>query len=181
MELKVRETLFDTIIGIDPGMNGAIAFWKPGQLTKTYKMPSEPTDMVLILKVIKERADNPLCFIEYQGLQGRDIGGRQFGIVKMLKNFERLKTTMSLSGIQFIEVHSRTWQGKLNLRIKEAEDKRDRKNRYKKMAKNLFPECKVTLTNCDALLLVQFGRWVFAYDKKYLESKIPIEHLKLEL
>lgn len=166
-----------TIIGIDPGAQGGIALYNYKAGITAVKMPKSIDDLNDYLKYIKDTYEKPLCFLErvskYRG--DADAGGKQFGIDKMLANYERLKTVLTLCKIPFIEVAPISWQAGLKLR-KKGESKTDRKNRYKAAAAKYYPEIKrVTLWSSDALCLVQFGRLKFNTDLNWITDKLTIE------
>ena len=51
-----------------------------------------------------------------------------------------------------------------------------RKNRYKKVAQNLYPEVNVTLWNSDAILLMHFGRVVLLNDLKWVKENLNVKN-----
>lgn len=164
----------ETIIGIDPGAGGGIAVYNKKAGITTVKMPKNPTDLSEYLTYVKETYDNPICFLEkvskYRG--DADTGGKQFGIDKMLANYEQLKTVLTLCKIPFVQVAPISWQAGLKLR-KKGEQKKDRKNRYKAAAAHYYPSIKATLWNSDAVCLVQFGRLKFESDINWIIEKLP--------
>jgi len=85
-----------------------------------------------------------------------DKKGKQFRIAHMVSGYKMLKQVIEMSGLELIEVHPATWQSKLKLRIK-GENKTDRKKRYKDTAQRLYPDIKVTMNNCDALLILKYA------------------------
>lgn len=164
-----------TIIGIDPGAGGGIALYSHKSGISVVKMPKDINALNDYLRHIKETYEAPLCFLEkvskYRG--EADAGGKQFGIDKMLANFEQLKTVLTLSGIPYVQVAPISWQAGLKLR-KKGEEKKDRKNRYKAAAAKYYPEIKrVTLWNADAICLVHFARLKFNTDIDWIIDKLP--------
>lgn len=168
----------DALIGIDPGeSNGAIAYYKPGQKVKVYRMPTKPEDMNTLIKGIKEVTRNPLCLIEMQALRIADVGGKQFGIAKLLRNFERLQATLAINEMNFITVYPKSWQS--NLHLPPEPDKDIRKRTYRDVAQKKFPELRVTLWNCDALLLVDFGRFKAKFDPDWIKKRLKDKSVTL--
>jgi hypothetical protein len=170
----------DMIIGIDPGKQGGIATWKPNRGMKVFKMPETVQDMMVLFNLLKEQSEKPLCFIEKVTMRSDDTGGKQYHIKSLLANFEQLKACLTIASIPYVMVHPMTWQTYLHLRQK-GEEKPDRKKRYKIVAGNYYPEIKATLLNCDAMLLVEFGRRKKQFDEQWIIEQLPKQTLKLIL
>ena len=102
-------------------------------------------------------------------------GGKAFGMMKLIKNFDRLKDAMKINDIGYIEVHPTTWQNYLGLKLPKGqeEEKKDRKNRYKAVAQEQYPNVKVNLKNCDALLMITFGIRKLQNDIEYILNNLP--------
>lgn len=169
---------FDTIIGIDPGASGGIAVYRLNTPLKAVKMPKDINDFKEFLEYWQS-IGKPIVFIEKLSIRPDDIMmngekanmGKMFRIQKMTGNYEALKTTMQIIGMPYVMVHPMKWQNGLKLRIK-GEEKADRKKRYKDVAQNIYPEVKATMWNCDALLIMHFGRMVIKSNPKYLTDNL---------
>ena len=175
MELKIN-----CIIAIDPGANGGIVIYRPGETPKAAKMPKNIAEIKESIEYWKS-ISTPLVFIEKLSVRPDDIAvsengeanmGKLFRIQKMIANFEQLKTTIALSGVPYVLVHPMKWQNTLKLR-KPKEEKAVRKNRFKEIAQNLYPQVKVTLANADALLIMHFGRYMLQNDLKWVMEQLP--------
>lgn len=167
----------DMIIGIDPGANGGIAYWKNGTV-KVVKMPRELEDLSKFLDYILSISERPLVFMEKVQIRMDDSSeenrGKQFRIQKMMEGYERLKITMSMKEIPFILVHPMSWQSYLKLRdAMNKESKTERKTRYVGVAGRLYPMVKTTKWSADALLLVEFGRRKLANDQNWIMAQLP--------
>lgn len=149
---------FDKILSIDPGSSGGIAIYHKG----TVLVQKMPADVKELHKIVAYHSDNckPVCFLEkvqvFMSDSDEENKGKQFNIAKMLANYESLKTILAICGMPFIEVAPRTWQSQLNLVVK-GESKTERKQRYKRAAKEYYPNINVTNWNGDALCILQFG------------------------
>lgn len=168
---------FDTIIGIDPGAAGGLAVFQPGKITKTVKMPKDVRDLRDFFGYYAENFQ-PVVFLEKLSVRPDDIQdnpGKIYRIQQMLAGYEHLKTLLEAQGIPYVLVHPMSWQTKLGLRrIKGGnEDKKHRKNRYKMQAGKEYPECKVTLWNADALLIMHFGRWALVNEPNWVLANLP--------
>ena len=164
----------DCIIGIDPGKSGGIAIWRPNHQTKTVKMPDDLMDLVDFFNYLIQTC-RPIVFVEKVQLRPDDIvgnPGKAFRIQKMLADFEKLKTIMTVVDIPFVLVNPMKWQSVLKLRVK-GEEKAERKHRYQREAAKLYPEVKATLWNSDALMILHFGRHMLANDEKWILQNLP--------
>lgn len=174
----------DCVIGIDPGVNGGIAIYRPGKITKVIKMPRNLIDLrdwfVYVTSIC-----TPLVFLEKLSVRPDDVTidqndntranmGKMYRIQEMMKNFEQLKVIMNFSNIPFVLVSPMKWQSTLKLRLKGVkEEKIDRKNRYKKISGELYPAVNVALWNSDALLIMHFGRYVLANEQQWVKDNLP--------
>jgi len=174
---------YKMIIGIDPGSNGSIVYMKmkdgeTPELPVSVKMPKDFKDINAYLKEITEGFDRSICFIEKVGMNPSDmVGGKAFGIQKLLRNFEFLKAALIENNVGFIQVHPQTWQSQLKLKLPRIEAKKEskteRKNRYKRIAQQYFPATEIRLWNSDALLLVYFGHMKLTTDEQYIRENCP--------
>ena len=144
MENKIK---IDCILGIDPGAQGGIAVYIPGQHAKTVKMPKDVRDLRDFFQYYAENY-RPMAFLEKLSVRPDDVKdnpGKIYRIQQMLANFEHLKVLLESAGIPYVLVHPISWQTKLKLRIKgQHEEKAERKRRYKEVAEKNYPEVKVT-------------------------------------
>jgi hypothetical protein len=190
------------IIGIDCGASGAIAHYYQNKTT-VVKMPVEFNKFLAYMKELQTITDDLIVFIEKVQLQPGDMsGGKAFNIQKMLKHYNGLINALQVLGIDYVEVHPKTWISYLALTKKEEEGidynlhrkykankkkyekelaksfakiKQVRKNRYKLAAQNKFPLIKCTLWNCDALLVLFFGWKKLQLDPEYVKSNLQAQ------
>ena len=178
----------DCIIGIDPGANGGIVTWRPGEKITSIKMPKDLMELKSYLDWAKS-VSNPIIFLEKLSVRPDDIipgdGGANLGklyrIQKMMANYEQLKLIISLCEIPYVMVHPMKWQNALKLRTGKKEEKSERKRRYKDVASQLYPELKATLWNSDATLIMHFGRYILVNDPKWVKKNLPENAQKLLL
>lgn len=186
MEEKIK---VNCVIGIDPGANGGIAVFIPGQLVKVVKMPKEITDIAYLLQYYRENYA-PIVFLEKLNLRADDVAlgadgkpnmGKIYRVQKLMANYEHLKALIESTGTPYVMVHPMTWQTRLGLRMRgEREEKAERKRRYAETAATLYPNVKVALWNSDALLIMHFGRRILAVDAAWVRANLPIrEHTKI--
>lgn len=170
----------NSIIGIDPGVKGGISLYRSGRAT-VYRMPEDLNRLKDLLMQEKELGET-IVFIEKLSVRPDDIAsengaanmGKLYRIQKMMANFEQLKAIVSVCGIPYILVHPMKWQNKLGLRKAGGkEEKRERKNRYKEVAQDLYPYIKMTLWNADALLIMHFGRYMLLHCPIWIKQNLP--------
>lgn len=185
----VQKIKINCVIGIDPGANGGLAVFIPGNEVKVVKMPKDLMDLRDFFAYYAETY-KPIIFLEKLTVRPDDITpdasgkanmGKLYRIQRMMANFEHLKALIETAGIPYVMVHPLSWQTKLKLRVKgQKEEKADRKRRYQEKAQTFYPEVKVTLWNSDALLLVHFGRYMLVNEQSWVKANLPQrEHDKL--
>lgn len=154
----------NTFIGIDPGTSGGIAVIGNG--IKTYNIPNEEIELFRVLeKVVK-----PNCHITIEQqiprptrLLDRQTGKWTQSILKstcvLYGQYLQIRGMLVALEVRFNPVVPETWQRGLQIPgKKQSENNHAWKSRLKKKAQELFPETKVTLKTCDALLLAEYQR-----------------------
>ena len=180
METNPDYLIFRELFCIDPGKGGAIAKYESGKRIEVINMPEfeklcDYFDCQLTI------CKNPLIIIEkVQVRPGDEVGGKQFAIEKMLRQYTELITVIKTRKIPYIEVHPISWQSYLKIKI-GGEERNVRKRRYCDISKDLYPALKVTLKNCDALLLIEFARRKLKYEKQWLIVNMKKPEKKIEL
>lgn len=160
------------LIGIDPGLSGAVA-WQDGScLPCAVKMPATEAELWVLIQKLA-RAPDVAATVEKQGNRAgprfetdkagkttRQPGRGSTANWKLSGNYHQLRAFLLAAGISTEYVDPRIWEkafglvfpGKLGLSYEE------KKRRHKAKAIKLFPGNKVTLINCDALLLLEYSR-----------------------
>ena len=178
MEKKMK---ISAVIGVDPGSNGALCVFIPGQLAKAVKMPKDITELRDFFAYYKENY-KPIVFLEKLSVRPDDVVvkddraamGKMYRIQKLMANYEHLKAIIETTGIPYVQVHPLSWQTKLKLRVRgQHEEKAARKRRYAELAGKLYPEVKVTMWNADALLIMHFGRYALVNEPQWVKAQLP--------
>lgn len=145
------------ILAIDPGASGAFAYWD-GEVIQLYKMPDTPTDVVDLLREISIQSGTRelKCYMEQVGgFAGEGHpGSRMF---KFGMGYGLVQGAMIALGIGYQLVAPQKWQKSLSIAAKKGPE---RKRRLKERAQQLHPELKITLSTCDALLLLDYARTI---------------------
>ena len=150
MEQKIT---INCVLGIDPGSNGGIAIFVPGQNPKVVKMPKDITELRDFFAYYKDNF-KPIVFLEKLSVRPDDVMvqgdraamGKMYRIQKLMANYEHLKALAESAGIPYVMVHPGKWTSYLGLRITSRngvkETKRERKKRYKEFAKKNYPSSR---------------------------------------
>lgn len=150
--------LREVYIGVDPGKNGGIAIFLPGQEPYAVPMPETRQDLWHVFSAFK--GCQVFCYIEkvqgYMGPEGEAPGSAMFNFGC---NYGLLLMALVAAEIPHEEVPPQQWQKGLHIPPREKkETKTQWKNRLKQKAQGLFPKIKVTLAIADALLIAEYTR-----------------------
>ena len=143
-----------TIIGIDPGKSGGIAWIADGKPC-VEKMPETLADLWELIADI-DRANairgNPLRAKAYLEMVH---SSPQMGVKSAFtfgNGFGHLEMALTAAGIPFERVRPQKWQQAMGCMTKGD------KNVSKRRAQELFPSLKITHAIADCLLIAEFGR-----------------------
>ncbi len=165
-----------TIVAIDPGKSGGIAWWAPECATHCIKMPAITRDIVDVLDSADFYfdAENPtegVCvYIEQvggyikprKGKDGKDakVPGANSPMFNFGKNYGRLEGITEALYYELVYVTPQKWIKALGLGKKGKRTPTEWKNHLKAMAQRLYPSIKVTHAVQDALLILWWARMV---------------------
>ena len=140
-----------TIIGVDPGANGGIAWITDGK-SCVEKMPDTLQDLWdLVVSISLEAGTGGTgirAYIEQVS------SSPQMGVVSAFsfgRGYGNLEMALTAAGIPFERVRPQVWQKVLGCMTKGD------KNVSKRKAQELFPDRKVTHATADALLIAYYG------------------------
>ena len=136
----------NTTIGIDPGVNGGIAWITDGKPC-VEKMPDTLQDLWELLRDIANEGD---CHAYLEQVHSSP----QMGVVSAFtfgNGFGHLEMALTAAGIPFTRVRPQVWQKELGCMTKGD------KNISKRKAQELFPSMKVTHATADSLLIATYG------------------------
>lgn len=160
---------YDTIIGIDPGVSGAITYISRSgnkyDSPKCVKMPTENRDLQDYLRYLKDISDSPIVFIEAVAMRPQDqhVPGKAYRITTMLRNFERVKAAVVSVDMPYVEIYPQTWQSRLGLKegLKEiSKDDHARRKRYFIKHANTLTPVKAVGWNADSILIAICAGWL---------------------
>jgi len=143
-------------IGIDPGVNGGIA-WRVDGKTYAVKMPPTPVDIVNLLRQFQQTNRIVELFLEIPPLfAGRNIPGS--AIAKLMGNAEGIYFAALSMGFKIHRVAPAAWLKAHPVGTKGKRTTTQWKNSLKARAGDLFPDgVPITLWSADALLILDAG------------------------
>ena len=136
------------IIGVDPGVNGGIA-WITGGKPCVEKMPDTLKDLWELLRDI-DIASEEYCHAYIEQVHSSP----QMGVKSAFtfgNGFGHLEMALTAAGIPFTRIRPQVWQKELGCLTKGD------KNVTKRKAQELFPSMKVNHYIADALLIAKYG------------------------
>jgi len=142
-----------TVIGIDPGKSGGIAWITDGKPC-VEKVPDTTGDLWGLIQDIVVSAMSGYnvtfkCYIE------QVHSSPQMGVVSAFtfgQGFGQLEMALTAAGIPFERVRPQVWQKAMGCMTKGD------KNVSKAKAQELFPSMKITHATADALLIAEYGK-----------------------
>ena len=135
-----------------------------------------PETLKLVELLFKEcnAHENTIVFIEKIVITPRDYRSPQKmnNLLKIKAQYDRMIALLITMNIRFIEVMPVHWQKEVGYKSVKGASYDERKRGLKQLAVELCPSQKVTLWNCDALLILYFGLKKCKFDQTYIWSKI---------
>jgi len=142
---------YETIIGVDPGANGGIAWITDGKAC-VEKMPDTLQDLwELVVSISLEAGTGGMGIRAYLEAVS---SSPQMGVVSSFsfgRGYGNLEMALTAAGIPFERVRPQVWQKALGCMTKGD------KNVSKRRAQELFPDRKITHATADALLIAHYG------------------------
>jgi crossover junction endodeoxyribonuclease RuvC len=143
-----------TIIGIDPGKNGAIAWITDGKPC-VEKMPETLQDLWELICNIADKNPASTRRLDCKAYLEQVHSSPQMGVTSAFtfgNGFGQIEMALTAAGIPFERVRPQAWQKAMGCMTKGD------KNVSKAKAQELFPEMKCTHATSDALLIAEYGR-----------------------
>jgi len=147
-----------TIIGIDPGANGAISFTRGNRLY-TYKCHPNITGRATSVSMAMSAFNNKKCIAYIEKVHAMPHDGRS-SLFKFGVNYGVWLGILAAKGIETIEVSPQKWMKWWQdyHELKLPKEKKERKNVLKDMASvYLEKDKKATLWNADSILITMYG------------------------
>lgn len=147
----------NTLIAIDPGASGGIAYQRDGQPAESVPMPATEGDVVNLLRQLAADPANAVAFVEEVGGY---IGKAQpaSSAFKFGRNFGFLLGVVQTLGVRVELVRPQKWQKSLGVgNASNCASKTEWKNKLKACAQRLYPHLRPTLATADALLILEYA------------------------
>lgn len=142
-----------TIIGIDPGTNGGIAWITNGKAC-VEKMPDTLQDLWELICDVTNHPRSTIDGRKHKAYIEQVHSSPQMGVKSAFtfgNGFGHLEMALTAAGIPFERVRPQVWQKAMGCMTKGD------KNVSKRKAQELFPSMKVTHATADALLIASYG------------------------
>lgn len=143
------------LIGIDPGASGACAIRFVDGTALVHRVKDTPPVEALIDAVAEYGPANAVAYLERVGgfIAGKGLPGSS--MFKMGKSAGYWEGALNALRIRTILVTPQVWQKGISGTT--GKKGADRKRALRDEARRRFPAQKVTLDNCDALLILEYG------------------------
>lgn len=143
------------ILAIDPGASGGFAWYLDGA-TSTNKMPDTEGDVIDYLRSAKAHGIQEAIIEEVGGFAGKAQPGS--AMFKFGRGVGFLHGALLAFGFRVTTVRPQLWQKHFSLgTAKSCASKTEWKNKLKSEAQRRFPQCSVTLSTADALLILDYA------------------------
>lgn len=147
---------YKKIITIDVGVQGGVCYQDKFGIIKCRKLKTDWVGMADLMSDLIEMdpVEEISFYVEHQNLRKPDvISGRWFNIHKLCIQYEMIKNVIHCLGGIPTPINPQEWQ---SIFFQRGQTYKDKKKKFKELASKLYPELKVTLWNCDALLMLYY-------------------------
>lgn len=149
----------NTLVSIDPGASGGIAWQHPGEVALCKPMPETEGDVVALIRELTSKSSAfgvPRVFIEdLVKHMGSGIPASTMAVYA--RNWGFMAGCFQYAGCPVRLVNPRNWAKSLGLGKSDG-NKADWKRKLKSEAQRLYPHLEVTLKTADALLILEWAR-----------------------
>jgi hypothetical protein len=158
---RSKRVKFSTFLGIDPGVSGGLAVILD---TGEVFLRATPDENIQLLDwMLQWRNMRPVGCVESLVSYRAGTDHPSSRMIQYGRSFGRLEVAATAAGVGLEEVAPRKWQNHFDVRGKKDEERDDFKRRLKDRAVELYPllQARITLKNCDALLLARYCKDVY--------------------
>jgi hypothetical protein len=157
--LNLQEVRVITFFGIDPGVNGGIAYLCQGVATLYSFKDRTLGDMVKLFDLVFKgvRGESKVILERVHAMPSKFRGCSTSWT--LAENYATLKTLLTVYEVPYEVVLPEKWQTVMGVRIKKTKQKVDKKKINREKAQALFPKTAgITLDTADALLIAEYNR-----------------------
>lgn len=169
VEYRVERTL----VGIDPGIQGGIAWQRPGEKACCVKMPDTEGDLIRLIRELNTvteyiadrdgcdrlsvtREDAAVFYLEdLVKSTGSPMPGSAMAVYG--SNWGFIKGAIQMAGCELHLVGAKKWQKALSMGARGTMSKTEWKNKLKAEAQRRYPHLNITLATADALLILAYA------------------------
>jgi len=146
-------------IGIDPGKSGGLSLLGclDGKYVKVFSVDAMPKTERDIADWFEQASSGPVfaTIEKVHAMPGNGVSS----MFKFGQGYGFLRACLICHEIPFEEVTPMMWQKSLGIpKRSKTESSTQFKNRLKAHAQQLFPSVRMTLANCDGLLIAEYNR-----------------------
>jgi crossover junction endodeoxyribonuclease RuvC len=150
------EGIYESVIGVDPGLSGGIAHRAPDHSFSAFAMPPTEGDLLDLLSTLSMPGKTIAFVEEVGGFAGKQQPGS--AMFRFGRNFGFLLGVLQALGVRIELVRPQKWQKPLSLGTASGcASRTEWKNKLKGCAQRLYPALKPTLSTADAILILDFG------------------------
>lgn len=149
--------MYKSIIGIDPGKSGGLCMYNGGDFVLALPCPDDEKGMAESISNIVEglgeegiSLDQTLVAIENVHAFPTDTRSSAF---KFGANYGTWLGILAANNLKVQKIHPRVWMKKYG---ELPKDKLKRKRYLREIAKECFPDARVTLKTTDAILIAKY-------------------------
>jgi hypothetical protein len=144
-----------TIIGVDPGASGGIAWLDQDSVVHATKMPATEGDILDLLQSIAAGSKEAVAHVELVPI---GMPGKGAAMAKLNANAAFIRGCFMALHVRMILIRPVEWQQYYNLgRRATCKSDTEWKNKLKAEAQRRFPTERVTLDTADALLILDYA------------------------
>lgn len=153
-----------TLIAIDPGQSGGIAYDilhddmedKPWHEVGVQSMPSTIMDIIDTLRIMHNNTGENVVYLEdVHTMPGQGVASSG----RFMRHQGCLETAALCLGYKLVYVRPQVWQKHFTLLKKDkSETGTSHKNRIKAFAQQRYPNVRITLATADALAILEYAK-----------------------
>ena len=145
-----------TVLGIDPGVSGGLAYWRKGEPIQAFAMPETEGDQIELIRELVAPGD-AIAFVEQVGgYTGKGQPGS--AMFKFGRSFGFTLGVLQTLDVRVELVQPQKWQKPLGLgTASSCVTRSEWKAKLRACAQRLYPKLKPTLSTSDAILILEYG------------------------
>ena len=152
LQRQMKKNGLSKVIGIDPGKSGGLTVIEKKDVY-SQKCPGDVKDMAIMFAIALEQTPPQKVAVFLEKVWAFPTDAKKTAFI-FGQNYGQWEGIISSYEIGVSYVTPKEWQSFYDI---PKMVKKDRKNHIKKIAKELFPNIKVTLNVSDSILIANYG------------------------